>query len=1098
MRLVIDLQGAQGSSRHRGIGRFSRELALAMARDPGPHEPIILVNDVMPEAASSLSEEFSCLLPRSSIRSFRGLAGSAYRGSGMGRRHLTELIRASAIDGLQADLVHISSMMEGLGDDVVTSWPSSLRRVPLVSTFYDAIPLIHASEYLTDQTEIRWYHRHLHELVQCAGLLSISDSSSTEAVKYLGRHPADVFNISAGFDTAMFCPIVIGESERARFLDRYGVRDGFVLYVGAGDRRKNADGLLRAYAQLPRALRAKHQLVIVGREPRESLMAAAIALEVSPADFLLLDYVPESDLSSLYSLCRCFVMPSKHEGFGLPALEAMACGAPVIASRNTSLPEVIGLEDALFDPYDPADIASHLQRTLTDDGFRELLIRHGLDRAARFSWTATAKMAWQALEEINRRQAPGRTSTHSSIATRKETLAFVGPLLPDRSGISTYSACLLPSLAEHYDITVVTRSGDASDPALNAVFPVIDEESFLRGASGFDRIVYQVGNSEFHIGEVERLLPRHPGVVVLHDAFLSNLGLYDALTTGQAGHMARLLFESHGWQAVDVLAREGIQQAAIQFPCLWTVLCHALGIMVHSKHARDIVCRELGDSSESMVRVIPFVRVTRRPPQRPAARHALNIELDAPLVCTFGIVDPIKRPMDVFEAWLHAFRGDPAARLAFVGPVAQDLAHAIAGRAAECGAAGRVIITGRVDEAAYWSWVAAADIAVQLRRMSRGETSGAIADCMAVGLPVVVTAHGAAAELPAEAVALLPDLANANEIGETLASLWGDSNWRERLSAGALAHVRAAWAPVRAAAGHREAIEHFYAQRTAFQLSTPQRLSAGDYVEAARALAGSFELRSPQRLLISISTVCEDDVGTGIRRVIHEIGSRVLRAPETGVADIVRLDGSKLRYARSFAAGMLGLPDYGFPEPPVRMRAGDILVLMDNHCGVSAAELEELRQQWRYGARVIVVIYDVPPMPWPEWFPQDGAGQSKAWLREILRIADGALCISKSVADELRECFENSARAGHPIRRRPIDIGWFHLGSDFTASPKHDNREGGELRRAETGSLPPAGDMPVASWDESAAAFLAAVRAPSWPMCWAPPAACSGRPHHQS
>ena len=118
-----------------------------------------------------------------------------------------EVIRAQVLARLQADLVHVASMVEGMADDVVTAWPTSHRRIPLVATFYDAIPLLQRQQYLHDARVNTWYFRHLHELKHCTALLGISESSRREAIEHLGRDPSAVFNILAGFDAAMFRPV---------------------------------------------------------------------------------------------------------------------------------------------------------------------------------------------------------------------------------------------------------------------------------------------------------------------------------------------------------------------------------------------------------------------------------------------------------------------------------------------------------------------------------------------------------------------------------------------------------------------------------------------------------------------------------------------------------------------------------------------------------------------------------------------------------------------------------------------------------------------------------------------------------------------------
>src|SRR4051812_18383075 len=120
MRLVIDLQGAQGASRARGIGRFSEQLALAMVRVPGDHEPIILLNEAIPETAETLSDTFARLLPRQNIHVWRGLTGCSYLYGNLERRRASERIRAQVLAGLKPDLVHVTSVFEGAGDDVIS------------------------------------------------------------------------------------------------------------------------------------------------------------------------------------------------------------------------------------------------------------------------------------------------------------------------------------------------------------------------------------------------------------------------------------------------------------------------------------------------------------------------------------------------------------------------------------------------------------------------------------------------------------------------------------------------------------------------------------------------------------------------------------------------------------------------------------------------------------------------------------------------------------------------------------------------------------------------------------------------------------------
>jgi glycosyltransferase involved in cell wall biosynthesis len=156
--------------------------------------------------------------------------------------------------------------------------------------------------------------------------------------------------------------------------------------VGTLEPRKNLERLIAAYSRLPADLRAAHPLVLVGPKGWEvdDLLAR------QHADVRLLGYVEDEDLAALYSLCTVFAYPSLYEGFGLPVLEALQSGAPVITSSVSSLPEVAGEAARYVDPRAEGDIAAALRDLLESPAARADLARRGRDRAGRFSWERTA------------------------------------------------------------------------------------------------------------------------------------------------------------------------------------------------------------------------------------------------------------------------------------------------------------------------------------------------------------------------------------------------------------------------------------------------------------------------------------------------------------------------------------------------------------------------------------------------------------------------------------------------------------------------------------------------------------------------------------
>lgn len=180
----------------------------------------------------------------------------------------------------------------------------------------------------------------------------------------------------------------------ARLRRQYALPERYLLYLGINKPHKNLVRLIEAYAKLHRSLSTAHPppLIIAGAwderypQPRQRVDALNLAGAVR-----FLGRVSDADLPALYSGATLFVFPSQYEGFGLPVLEAMACGAPVACSDTSSLPEVAGEAALLFDPADVDAIAAAMQRPLRDENLRRVLAQHSLQQARRFSWPRTAE-----------------------------------------------------------------------------------------------------------------------------------------------------------------------------------------------------------------------------------------------------------------------------------------------------------------------------------------------------------------------------------------------------------------------------------------------------------------------------------------------------------------------------------------------------------------------------------------------------------------------------------------------------------------------------------------------------------------------------------
>ncbi|MFK4825380.1 glycosyltransferase [Paenochrobactrum sp. BZR 588] len=406
MRIVFDMQGLQTESRFRGIGRYTQSLVKAVIRQNKSHEIILVLNGMLVDSVAAIRDAFEHLLPAENIVIWQApVPVSAGLAENKARHDIAELLRERFLKDLRPDIIHITSLFEGYMDDAVSTIHVFDQDIPVSVMVYDLIPLSNPEEYLKNNAAYNhYYSKKIENLKRADLLLAISEFSKIEAEDLL-KIPADkIINISSAVDPC-FKKLTLSQRKIDALLQRLQLTRPFILYAGGTDPRKNLPRLIKAYAALPEALRQKYMLLLAGKmsaHERVFLQGLAKSAGLEAGELCFAGYVNDEDLIALYNLCELFVFPSWQEGFGLPALEAMHCGAAVIGSNTSSLPEVVGWEDALFDPFDEQAISNKLLQALTDDVFRTCLKENAAKRAQLFSWDETAKRlikAWEALYE---------------------------------------------------------------------------------------------------------------------------------------------------------------------------------------------------------------------------------------------------------------------------------------------------------------------------------------------------------------------------------------------------------------------------------------------------------------------------------------------------------------------------------------------------------------------------------------------------------------------------------------------------------------------------------------------------------------------------
>jgi glycosyltransferase involved in cell wall biosynthesis len=234
-------------------------------------------------------------------------------------------------------------------------------------------------------------------------VITVSECSKRDIVKLLDLAPDRIHVIGNAVDGSLFP--VRDAWLLANVRERYGIAPRYVLYFGGFDMRKNVPRLIEAYGLLPEPLRREYQLVIAGRyarlghplypDPRETVRRLGL-----DANVVFTGQIREQDKAPLFSAATVFAFPSLYEGFGMPVLEAMACGTPVVTSNVSALPEVAGDAGLLVDPYDTRALSAALAELLESQARRDEMARLGLERARRFTWPQVAEQTVRVYKQI--------------------------------------------------------------------------------------------------------------------------------------------------------------------------------------------------------------------------------------------------------------------------------------------------------------------------------------------------------------------------------------------------------------------------------------------------------------------------------------------------------------------------------------------------------------------------------------------------------------------------------------------------------------------------------------------------------------------------
>lgn len=713
--IVVDLQAAQSlGSGNRGIGRYTRDLVQAMiSRHPGAID-LFTYNAALP-----IDPRLLDIVPAD------------------------RFVPVHELDGSRIDVFHMTSPFEHVPiDQLLPAAPIGA----LVATCFDLIPFRFQERYLTTPLARSEYLARVSVLHGCAAVLTDSASAAADCVELLGV-PTERVTVIGGGTNECFRPPSDTQAERLATLRESlpALADEFVFVPTGMDWRKNIKGAMEAYAALPGELQDRFQLVIgckVTHHERRLLGRWADAAGAR-GDVLITGFVGDDDLVRLYQTADTVCFPSLYEGFGLPVLEARRCGARVICSNVSSLPEVMPLAAATFNPWSTAEVAEVLGRALTDETFRAEL---AAAPDPGFTYEAAADIAVGVYRQL-------AAASRQAASRRRPRVAVVTLLPPSPSGVADHSVALLHELAALADVTAFAVDDVAPPGVPTPGFPVRRLELLPHLARGgaFDAVLYAMGNNAMHRPFLE-LMGEVPGHVLLHEVRLG-----EVYTAAERHEMAARHYpaETHPLP---------LYAAA--------VATKATSCLVHSRHAADLLLADCGVAATNVGPLPP----NSRPPTQVAPITPPPPADDGVWIVTAGIADIVKQTHTFAAAADLLLARHPAWHAAIVGLGGERFV----------GDESRIVATGRAGSADYADWLARTAVRVQLRDRSHGESSGALADSLAHGLPVIATDVGATRELPDDVVVKVPRDITAEGLAEVIEQLVGDPARRAALSAAAL------------------------------------------------------------------------------------------------------------------------------------------------------------------------------------------------------------------------------------------------------------------------------------------------------------------------
>lgn len=633
--------------------------------------------------------------------------------------------------------------------------------VKVIMTVYDIIPYVMKDKYLSDKNTYDWYMKCVENLRWADELFVISESVKTDLVKYLKFSPENIRTIWGGVGEC-YKIIDISNTEKSLLLDKFGITKPFIMCTGGEDGRKNLDGLIRAYSLMPENVRNYYQLVVVcklSENGLKNLKSVAMSHNVGN-DVIFTNFVSDEELLKFYNLATLMAFPSKYEGFGLPIVEAWACGTPVLTANNSSLKEIAGDAAILVNADIDQSIADGMTKILSD---RKLLAEYtekGMKRLENYRWEKINDNIISLINNI-------RKIKLSKEENKKIKIAFFTPLPPLESGIADYSYDIINELCKYCDIDIFIEETYKTDCIFPENVSLYSHRSYPARHENYADTIFQVGNSEFHF-YMYQYIKKYHGTVVLHDYNLHGAFYHYAVTLCKGNYnLYRTFIDRDFPQCENYIT--GLKNGSAN-PDLYGMELNSYltdsadRIIVHSEYSRK---KLLEKNIARHVTVIPLYAEILPLIDSKIIKTKNNFPEEKIIISAFGGIHRTKRIIPLLKAFSELKKENENIHLMLVGKPAPDIQSELENFINSENLKNSVTITGYTDIEKFKEYIDMSDICLNLRYPYNGETSGSLMRILAKGRCAVVNDIGSFSEIPDNACMKIPSVEKMGEINES-------------------------------------------------------------------------------------------------------------------------------------------------------------------------------------------------------------------------------------------------------------------------------------------------------------------------------------------